>query len=469
MLLQDSPTDDHIDRHIKAHLTSTLKVDPSDPTVHHAFPTSALEALHAYEAAGSVVPIKSYTRVISALLHVRTSPSSDPRLGASAAYSQAWDLFSHMRYVAHPTPDAHLYAVMIRACASASSSRASEPERALDLWTEMQENRIEPTRAAYEAIVLVFGRAGREWLGESVRFAKEMRARYCTSPSSVASERRIWCALLEGCKRVGDLPRARWILAEALRLDPDSGKEGTEVGMEAAEGTVDAKMMCHLFHTYTSYQPPFSRGATRLVDDPSAAQGESSSSSPVETHDGHTDAPTFSRLPPQTASDVLAEVEFLFKRIARDTQSPLQQREDSDDPLLGKFANVQLTPLLLNAYMSVFYKHASIERSREIFTSLFGPSRIATFPGNTHTFLEALERCALASKDERLIAGQWAQELWAQWESVEAKGVATGHEDVGIFARLIERAHTAMRRILVLYVIPSFVPSSSLISELQDW
>ena len=400
--------------------------------------------------------MKSYTRVISALLHVRTSPSSDPRLGASAAYSQAWDLFSHMRYVAHPTPDAHLYAVMIRACATTSSSRA-EPERALDLWTEMHENRIEPTRAAYEAIVLVFGRAGREWLGESMRFAKEMRARYCASPSSGASERRMWCALLEGCKRVGDLNRARWILAEALRLDSDSRMEDTQVGMEAAKGTVDAKMMCHVFHTYASYQPPFSRGATRLVDDPSAAHDESSRS-PVETHDDHTDAPTFSRVPPQTASDVIAEVEFLFKRIAHDTKALPQQRENhqySDDPLSGKFANMQLTPPLLNAYLSVFYRHASIERSREIFATLFGSSRIATFSGNAHTFLEALEGCALASKEERFIAGQWAQELWVHWESVEAKGVATGHEDVGTFARLIERAHTAMRRVLVLYVIPS--------------
>lgn len=391
------------------------------------------------------MPIKSYTRVISALLHVRTSPSSNPRLGASAAYAQAWDLFSHMRYVAHPTPDARLYAVMIRACASTSGTRA-EPERALDLWTEMLENRIEPTRAAYEAIILVCGRAGREWLGESIRFAKEMRARYRMSlPSSMASERRMWYALLEGCKRVGDLNRTRWILAEALRV-------GSEP--EPGDGSVvDAKMMTHIFHTYASYQPPFSRSATRLVDDSSPAHGESSLRSPVETRDAHhTHAPSFARLPPQTASDVVAEVEFLFKRITRDTTALPEQFQEDHDLLSGKFANVELTPPLLNAYMSVHYTHASIERAREVFTSLFG----TPLPSNAHTSLEALERCSLASKEERPVARQWAQELWVQWEAVEAKGIATGYEDVGTFARLIERAHTAMRRVLVLYVI-SFI------------
>ncbi|KAG1810342.1 uncharacterized protein HD556DRAFT_1319543 [Suillus plorans] len=56
-------------------------------------------------------------------------------LGGLAANSQAWDLFAHMRYVAHPTPDAHLYALVIRTCASTFLS--PEPKRALDLWTEM--------------------------------------------------------------------------------------------------------------------------------------------------------------------------------------------------------------------------------------------------------------------------------------------------------------------------------------------
>ncbi|KAL4077703.1 hypothetical protein J3A83DRAFT_4215821 [Scleroderma citrinum] len=460
------PTDVQMDLHIKAHVVNMIKVGPPNPCdpypqpVVHDFPTSALDVLHRYEASGHVAPIKSYTRVISALLRVRTSPSSNPRLGSSAARSQAWDLFSHMRYVAHPKPDVHLYAVMIRACASTATTRA-EPERALDLWTEMQENRIEPTIGAYEAIILVFGQSGGEWVGESIRFAREMRARHpIRSSSSLASERRIWCAVLEGCKRAGDLNRARWILAEALRTDSveEDGEGDTGKKIETASSSMNGKMMQHVLHTYASYQPPFSRGRTRLLDDSSYACSESSltTRSPSETPDhfddyGHT--PSFSRLPPQTASDVIAEVDVLFRRIAQHNEAfthHFQEDHDHfDDPLAGKFANVQITPALLNAYMSVFYAHASIERCREVFTSVFGTSQLAKFQGNAHTLVDALERCAAASKEEKPIAAQWAQELWSRWESVETRGVATGYKDVGIFARLIEKAHTAMRRVMV--------------------
>ncbi|KAI5986022.1 hypothetical protein EDC04DRAFT_2826574, partial [Pisolithus marmoratus] len=115
--LSGPPTETQRDLHPVAYTPSGFP-DPVDST-RPVFPTGALDVIHNYEASGHFAPIKSYTRTISALFNVQTHPSSDPRLGQSAARAHAWDLFAHMRYVAHPTPDAYLYAMMIRACGSA--------------------------------------------------------------------------------------------------------------------------------------------------------------------------------------------------------------------------------------------------------------------------------------------------------------------------------------------------------------
>ncbi|KAI6009658.1 hypothetical protein EDC04DRAFT_3122743 [Pisolithus marmoratus] len=457
-LSKGPPTETQRDLHVKAHLVRASRHTPSGlpdlvNSTHPVFPTGALDVLHNYEASGHFAPIKSYTRTISALFNVQTHPSSDPRLGQSAARAHAWDLFAHMRYVAHPTPDAYLYAMMIRACGSAGGH--VEPERALDLWTEMQENRIEPTRGAYEAIVLVLGRAGKGWLSEGMRLAREMREKY---PERERNQRRMWCALLEGCKRVGDLNRARWILAEALRSNTP------EEGSNARTSDVDAKMLTHIFHTYASYKPPFSRSATRLLDPAShpnaTGQSEANASQPepppLPDHLRVDSTPTFPPLPPQTPSDILAEVQALFDRILRDTNSNTNlprpdQGTDVDDPLAGKFANIELDSALVNAYLSVFYVHATIEHSIEVFRSLFGKSsQSRMLQGDAHTYLDALERCAVAKKEERGVVVSWAREVWAEWEKVEARAGSEGYNDVGRWARMVERAHAAMRRVLLL-------------------
>ncbi|KAL4077354.1 hypothetical protein V8B97DRAFT_2021874 [Scleroderma yunnanense] len=263
------------------------------------------------------------------------------RLGSPAGHSQAWDPLSHMRYVAHHIPGAYICAMMIRACVS--------------------------TR----------------------------KRGYSLRSSSLVSERRMWCTILELCKRMGDLNRAQvW--------------------------------MFRVFHTYAPYPPSFSRGMTRLVDDFSRTHDEPSitTQSPAETRncfDDHGHPRSFSRLLPWTPSDLIMEVKVLFKRIA--------------------------IPTLLNAYMSMFYVHASIERSREVFTS-----------GNVHTF--------------SVVAGQWAQELWFRWETVETRGVAAGYEDVETFMSLI--AHTAMTRADVdgaLGLLRTFVnqyPPSTLVQSRSD-
>lgn len=460
-ILSGKPSETQRDLHIKSYLR--------DPAVFasRTFPTRAIDLLHKYEASGLYPPMKSYTRIISFLFSVHPSPSppsisSTPevQLGKMAANSQAWDLFAHMRYVAHPTPDAFLYAMMIRACAS--SSLSPEPERALDLWTEMLDAGIAPTKGAYDAVIRACAKAGGEWVPEAIRFARQMRNRFGGSSSEVGGEGlqgvggpRTWTALLDGCKRVGDLGRARWILAEAVR----------------AEG-LNEEMMQHMFHAYSAYRPPFKRGATRIVDNGAAVapaalpeQGEplanategSSDLPPASTDvssDSNTDLshthtmPSFSHLPPQSPSEVITEARALFNRILQDTNPTSHSSSDTPlSPLAGKF-NVTLSPRLLNAYMSVYYSHASLESARDVFERLFSSCDV-DFMGDSRTYVDALERCALSRPRERDIAGKWVDEIWVRWEELERKWV-NGATGTAMTARLVERAHTAARRVYLL-------------------
>ncbi|KAG2159073.1 uncharacterized protein EDB93DRAFT_442357 [Suillus bovinus] len=458
-ILTGKPSETQRDLHIKAYLR--------DPAVFasRAFPTRAIDLLHKYEASGLHAPMKSYTRIISSLLSVRPSPSPpsisstpDVPLGRLAANSQAWDLFAHMRYVAHPTPDAHLYAVMIRTCAL--TPLAPEPERALDLWTEMLDAGIVPTLGAYDAIIRVCAKAGGEWVSEAIRFARQMRDRFGGSSSEVGGGDlqgvgglRTWTALLDGCKRVGDLGRARWILAEAVR----------------AEG-LNEEMMQHMFHAYAAYRPPFKRGATRILDDGAvvarapaappkqdgllASATDCSSDLPSDCDTVPTDfshmgtMPSFSHLPPQSSGEVIAEARALFQRILQDTNPTSHSSPNMPlGPLAGKF-NVRLTPRLFNAYMSVYYSHASLESARDVFERLFSSFGVGLM-GDSRTYVDALEKCALARPRERDIAGKWVDELWARWEELERKWV-DGFTETTVTARLVERAHTNVRRVHLL-------------------
>ena len=335
----------------------------------------------------------------------------------------------------------------------------------------MQENGIKPTKGAYEAVIRVCGRAGPEYVGEVLRLAREMSDHY---PIAGASGRGLWCALLEGCKRAGDLKKARWILAEAVR--------GSRDGAGSRDAMVDAELMTHVFHTYASYNPPFRRETTRLVDGsatsheeafPNESQvGELSSQDDPAPHVSNEQAtggdvfpdvpaenmqmvPSFSRLPPQTSSDIIAETRALFDRILQDRSLSSQEVHHAPQGglLVGAFARVELTPVLLNAYLSVFYRHASIEASRETFDALFNdaPGAQALHP-DEYTYVNALERCATARTEDRHIAVQWAKDVWRRWEGTEEKGLRDGKVNVGSFARMVERAHATMRRVLILYV-----------------
>ncbi|EED80906.1 predicted protein [Postia placenta Mad-698-R] len=447
-----SLTDVHRDLHVKAHAKAT------PPTT---FPTSTLDLLHHYEALGTPAPQKSYTRAITSLLSTQSRPAQ--------GLAQAWDLFAHMRYVAHPQPDVALYTLMLRAC----SHRAvpAEPERALDLFTEMVVDRqLTPTPGAYAAAAYAFARSGeRRYVQEAFRLAKEMldANRDARGRSAFAADRRLFGALLEGAKRIGDLTRTRWILAEMVReMTQRSGEQ---------EVLVNDLIMTHVFHAYAAFKPPFKRSATLIVDEqapsepPSLVQAAEHGQPPglSRTETGlplTSQGSRFSHIPPQSRGEVAREAKLLFTRIVEDTRAAPSSLDGDGDSIASRpFRHVQLTPRLLNAYLSVHYVHSSFDEWSGLYRTLFDELDV---PRNPKTYVEALERCAISQKSERRMALMLADEIWVVWQGIEEAwrtrdNVQQDEAIKMIDARLVERANAAMIRILALLTSTVNVPDDS--------
>ncbi|KAI0354292.1 hypothetical protein OH77DRAFT_1405482 [Trametes cingulata] len=454
-----SPSERQRHLHVKAHLKS---ITP------RTFPTAALEVLHRYEERGLAAPQKTYTRVIHTLLSIRSA----------MAEAQAWDLFAHMRYVAHPTPDAFLYTAMIAACAS----RVLEPQpaRALDLWTEMTVDKgIPPTADAYTAVIHACARSGEKpYVNEAFRLAKEMLDGHRDAYGNPAfrPDRKAFAALLEGAKRVGDLAKVRWILAEIV-----------SESVQAARGDVDPVfvdegIMVHVFHAYAAYKPPFKRSATVLIDksaEPSVntssegqpASASSKDSSPdggspsvtehraLAEHSSQAQVPLaprrtqFTRLLPQSNAEVLGETRSLFHRILRDVAPSALAAETAEQEgfvasMPPAFEHVRLTSRLLNAYISVHYMHGIFDDAIALYRTLFSKLDVQK---DAWSYVEALERSARARRGpERKLALQFAREVWQEWQPVEDAWRRRLPLPRGVDARMVERAYSAMIRILSL-------------------
>jgi hypothetical protein len=442
----ESPTETQRDLHIKAH----LRAYPAK-----SFPTKALYLLHDYESRGIAPPQKTYNRLIGWLFNA----------GSSVAAAHAWDLFSHMRYVAHPIPNPAMYAKMIRACASTTISPSGEPERALDLFTEMTvDHRLPPTVEVYTATILACACSGRkQYVNEAFRLAKKMMDshRDARGNSLFTPDLNFFCALLQGAKRTGDLARARWLLAEMVKNSLQSGERDQGV-LLADNAIVKENVMMHVFHTYASYRPPFQRSMTVVADDEPSKGGSPQSNEEVGMSSGSTTEQdqqsktkvatetngTFSHVPPQTHAEVVQEADALFSRILADRQPEVLL--DSDGRNQAVFRHVELTSRLLNAYLSVHYAHSPISVWQQMYKTLFAQLGV---PKNADSYLLVLERCVMAKKGpDREMALELAEEVWEEWSGVEKawRDDAAVSEVQNVTPRAVERAHIAMIRMLAL-------------------
>ncbi|WFD19198.1 hypothetical protein MCAP1_001421 [Malassezia caprae] len=346
-------------------------------------------------------PMSSYTLVMEHLL----------KHPVRVLQPLAWSLFYHMRFAAHAVPDAALYAMMIRACAAGvpqptplgarrPSAMLADAERALDLFREMtMHHGIRPNKEVYDSLILTCARR-KEHYGDAIQFLRQLMDLSSDPTSPMAPDAYTYNAVLQGSARHGDLDTARWILADLVHAAMARG---------AAHGP-NEETMANVFWTYAVYRPPVRRA--------DVAHG-----APTEAQDGaseviETEPRTFSQAMPQTASDVVAEVQALMARILADHG----QADAAAHPL----AAVALTPRMLNAYLSVLAHHVRAPQRLEVLVhateapdGLFQQAGIAP---NAHTWAMVLEACT--QHKERAYADEVAARVWEQWRALEAQADA---------------------------------------------
>lgn len=352
-----------------------------------------------------------------------------------------------MRYAAHSVPDAALYTMMIRACASPSYSGEIEPERAMDLFTEMTvEQGIRPTAGVYHAVILAFARSGKEgYIHEAYRLAKQMldAHRDARGVSEFKPSQTLFRVLLEGAKRLGDLSRVRWMLAEMVRTSQEEQQNLDETTEPSIK--VDDAIMTHVFHTYAAYRVPFIRSETKIIENDGGSEPSSTQNGDTTPNEDERrvesqprQGSAFSQLPPQTRAEVIFEVDALFSQICNASKSGFSHN----------FRYVDITPKLLNAYLSVHYSKSPLRIYRELYRTLFAGVNVQKIP---QTYLDALERCAMIRNGaDRKDALKFAEEVWEEWQSLETKWRNRELDDAveTITPRHVEKATVAMVRLL---------------------
>ncbi|CEH13806.1 hypothetical protein CBOM_01702 [Ceraceosorus bombacis] len=331
-----------------------------------------------------------------------------------------WSLYHRMRFAAHPTPDAPLYTLAIRACAegieypgddysNAPRKRVADGERALDLFREMSVHYgIRPTAQTYNALMLVYARR-KELLPEAFRLLKEMVAleRERLSIEDVqarqeltcfAPDRRTFNALLNGCARNGDLARARWVLAEMLRnasaLWSETAQERGPTNLtdreqlEVENRRPDDVSLMHVFNAYAAYVPPFKSNLRALRQKQAGATqdgggergGDDEAATAVEARDDKVEAFTGGAERKEAAADDIVRsagtdaddvADVDAGKASFDERVPMSSAEVVSEVrglftrlLLdvesgtGLLSNICITTLAINSYLEALTRHS---------------------------------------------------------------------------------------------------------------
>ncbi|BGP38774.1 hypothetical protein JCM10449v2_002711 [Rhodotorula kratochvilovae] len=405
---------------------------PLSVTAHHHLLTSILPShpelavrhLHSMEASGHTPLLATYTAVTQRLL----SPASPPHL-----VRQGWDLFSHTRLVAYPVPDVPLFATMIQAC---SHGAHPSPERAIDLFTEMADDkRLAPSELAYNGVIRACAREGsQEYYFEALRFVRRMLDEH------VAPSRHTFHALLEGAKRHGDLARARWVLVKMVGVGGDAAPNETTLAL--------------VLQTYAAFRPPGSRarhapkpevaapgGAANppgeregarpderarpspvleAKEDPAALPliplGEGADASTLKVIEMLGEASLFYPGPlPQTSAEVAAEARNLMLQVVDAAVLAPSSPASSNGPARappreGMFPGAAPSTFLINAYLAVLNSHAPFASSFDLFRGAFAAAGVEK---NRFSYEIMLRRCEIGDVDTTRVAA--AKEVWEEW------------------------------------------------------
>ncbi|CCO30160.1 hypothetical protein BN14_04184 [Rhizoctonia solani AG-1 IB] len=368
-------TSDRLSYLIDSHLNSHSHEQPLMTAI-----KSTQNLIHKLEAQGTPPTQKAYTSIMRAYLDVSRDSSllSEPagalQTNPSASIAAVHDLFTHMRYVAHPSPSLETYSAVIAACAR---GHQVNPLRALELLQEIKQGLMSGRTELVQPQLDV-----KSFAGDAFRLAKEL-----VQPDGIP----IAGPTIGG---LGDLARARWILTEVMRAQSREFENSSEV-------ILDEEIMVCAFQAYSAFRPAFRRGMARNqteeLEDTKMRSNVEDMQDPVPS-----DIPAPAYTIPQSAPEVLREADILLSRILSKTTA-------SPDHL---FSHVPISARIINAYLGVYYSHESLERTIAKFEECY----LHVEP-NAYTFVNLLERLSHAGELDRPFALVYAKKIWIKWQN----------------------------------------------------
>lgn len=461
MFIAGIPTSsNHLEYLVEAHLAKGDKL-------------SAIRTLHHFEEQQKFLPQRAYTRVISAYVASTSRHVWSPTPQRDKA--TAWDLFAHMRLVAHPRASRESYNAMIFSCADVDDP---QPERALDLLKEMEQDaKVFPDGETFDAAILTCSRV-RQFNFEGFRLFRRMLRLHQTQyaaqqfvnqqdmndaqdhdhthvPVGITGYEptlATFNALLASCKKRGDIARARWLMGQVNNLIKSGAGQG-----------LDQEFMVNMFHSYAAFKPVIGRHnvktsssatnsndvaketasldheATESASSPEDAtaatqQQETPMSDETEpTEVASTEHPTTSskRLSlldigspdfappsgPQTRHEAMQEATRLFY---------LMLRRDPGTP----FETVALSSRLVNAYLGVCFSQMPLPRAMQKWFDIWDEPAIkaAGIKKNGWSFELMLDWCAshkISSGNNRMLVSATLGKVWKEYLDWEAAVIKT--------------------------------------------
>lgn len=282
------------------------------------------------------------------------------------------------------------------------------PERAVDLFRELQELGHEPDSDTYTYLIRACARTRRKgqesFYGAAFDFTRQMiEAGMEPTPATIH-------ALLEGAKRHGDLARARWLVAHMSMI-----------------GHLDNLAMSYLFQTYATYKLPRHQDTYER----SEATAESAQAEPSRNVTMQAEAEQISTdFPgpmPQTTRHVQQQLVLVMANILHANHIvPSKQALDciahssipsKNDLQPELYRPVQLDTYLLNSFFLAYNAYAaSFKDFFSLSSSLLDHTSVRL---NGQTWRIRLEACEKASDAETSVAH--ARKLFEDWRKWSRK------------------------------------------------
>lgn len=324
------------------------------------------------EEASLIPTLASYNSIISTLF--RASHASPTNRSA------AWDLYSHMRLVSHPTPDRVMYNTMIYGCASGSSP---SPERAQDLFQELlslssTDAEYTPDADTYTALIRSCTRTrrpGESYYTQGLEYLKQM------IDEGLTPSRETLHSIMEGSKRIGDLARARWIF---LKLEQEVNEYSVSL----------------LWQAYATFKPAKGKKGALKVQE-AAQQEQADIVTEVKQTEEEKGELVWPGPMPQTSKEIVQQVKGLMNKLVA------HWKGEEDD----LFAQVKPSTFLLNSYQIALNFHAPFSDAFNTFNTIFTETGV---PKDGHSYKLMLEACEKAA--HKSMGLEAAREVFAEWQ-----------------------------------------------------